>query len=262
MRLWGSIRRSFSTVDASEVRKFENLSWWGTESGDASQALFNMHKTRVGALQGVLRSSPRMSDMTLNKAGGYTALDVGCGGGLLSESLRSELGASKVMGIDANANGIEQATKHAEQRGLDIQYRVSSPEALRKEGERFDLVCALEVVEHTADPGAFLKACTDLCKGVLVVSTINRSALSWILAIGAAEHVAGLVPKGTHDWGKFMRVREIENHVVHENPNRFHTEAVVGLVYNPLTKQWSESRNQLVSSTCNYMYFASTDHST
>ena len=255
-------RHISSTIDADEVRKFANLNWHAEGGGnnDAARELKKMHLTRLEALKEVLRGSTRLNALTLGRVDGFTALDVGCGGGLMATSLKGELGAKRVLGIDASESGIRSARERSLKDSLDIEYKNISPEQLDPSKEKFDLVCALEVVEHVSDRDAFIKSCADLCRGVLVVSTMNRTLASWTLAIAAAEHVAGLVPKGTHDWRKFVNVEEIEEAVVHRRGmNVFHTEEIVKLIYNPISASWSYAKNvnESVYPMCNYMYFAS-----
>lgn len=255
---------SSSSIDSREVRKFDNLNWWGKDGkgDDAAEALKAMHATRVKAIRTAIEMSPRMRKMIFDRPNGFSALDVGCGGGLMATSLKKDYGATRVMGIDASATGIAAATEQARKQGLDIDYRNVSPEQLDMSQNQFDLVCALEVVEHVTDRAAFLKSCARLSKGVLVVSTMDRTLMSWLLAIAAAEHVAQLVPKGTHDWRKFVSVREIEESIVHEQVDkrkRFNTECIIKLVYNPVTRSWSYSMGaeSSFSPLCNYIYIAS-----
>lgn len=251
-------------MDASEVRKFAGLQWWsGNSSDDAANALRQMHGTRLQAIKETLSSSSRLRDLTLNKPGGFTALDVGCGGGLMTMSLKRDLGAGKVLGIDPNPSGIEAARAQAVKEGLDINFELCTTQDLVKRGEKFDVVCSLEVIEHVSDKNAFLEQCVELCNGVLILSSMKRNLTSWALAIAAAEHVAGIVPKGTHDWRKFVNISEIEEVVVHQRrPNsnkRFHTEAIIRLDYNPLSKKWSYAKTAGSGSpipVCNYIYIA------
>ena len=257
---------STSTVDSNEVRKFANLNWWGRQAGkegnDAANQLKVMHDARVKAIREAIEASPRLKSLIFQKPGGFSALDVGCGGGLMTTTLKSDFGASRVLGIDASETGINAATSYAKQHELDIDYQCTSPEKLDPSKAKFDLVCALEVVEHVSDRDAFLQSCANLCEGVLVVSTMSRSLSSWLLAIAAAEHVARMVPRGTHDWRKFVNVSEIEESIVHRKfagKKQFHTEALIKLIYNPVTGSWTYSRNDSESfmPLCNYIYIAS-----
>jgi 2-polyprenyl-6-hydroxyphenyl methylase/3-demethylubiquinone-9 3-methyltransferase len=252
-------------VDQKEVKKFANLNWWGRNNDnsedDAARALKNMHDARVNAIRHMILSSRRMRSFTFDKPGGFTALDVGCGGGIMTSTLKADFKASRVIGIDASSSGIEAARSEAKRKMLDIEYQLASPEELTGSNQKFDLVCALEVVEHVSDRDKFLKACAELCDGVMIVSTMNRTLASWALAIGAAEHLTRMVPRGTHDWRKFVTVEEIEDSLIHsptKNMPRLHTEGIVGLVYNPFFRTWSASpNNDLLSPICNYVYFAS-----
>lgn len=251
---------TFSSVDPNEILKFKNLRWWAPgEGNDASQALRNMHSARVQAIKQTLLNSKRMSQYTINKPGGFSAIDIGCGGGLMTETLKTEFGASRVMGVDASSDSIEAARTHAKQNSIEIEYECGTAEDIVKKGQKFDLVCALEVVEHVSNPELFLRSCTELCDGVLIVSTINRNFFSYLMAIVAAEKVFKLVPNGTHNWSKFLKVEELEDTVVNNvRPgSTFHTEKVVGLVYNPIFGTWTHTNTSICADRCNYIYFAS-----
>lgn len=177
---------------------------------------------------------------------------------MMSRSLvGGEFRAKRVLGLDAAKECVEAAER--EVREENVEFRVGTVEELVEKGERFDLVCALEVIEHVEDPRTFLGNLAKLCKGVLVISTIDKSVLSWALAILAAERVAKLVPAGTHDWRKFVRVSEIEEVLVHDPKGpKMHTEKVFGLLYNPIYGTWSYTDSSLpVVTKCNYVYVAS-----
>lgn len=180
---------------------------------------------------------------------GLTVLDVGCGGGLVTEPL-TRLGG-RVTGLDASTDVIGAARAHAAQSGLSIDYRAMSAEALAEAGETFDVVLALEIVEHVADVEAFLTALRQLTKpgGGLIVSTLNRTAKSFALGIVAAEYLLGWVERGTHDWRKFLRPDEFAEALDHAG---FTHRDWAGLSLDPLTGQWSLSRDLGV----NYIGFA------
>lgn len=237
-----------TTVDAEEASKFTGLDWDGPEGA----ALQHMHASRMGAIREYLDS--RQVDVA-----GLRVLDVGCGGGLVSQTLL-EWGA-KVTCVDAvaeNVHGTERRLlARAEALGVDAATHVdarhcTAEELLRVEGPAsFDVVVSLEVVEHTSDPRLFMRSLAALTADTLVLSTINRTLQSYALAIVAAEHVAKLVPAGTHDWAKFVRPDEVED-VVHAQG--MHTDAIVGLVYNPVCSSWHVSQD---ATSVNYVYFAS-----
>jgi 2-polyprenyl-6-hydroxyphenyl methylase/3-demethylubiquinone-9 3-methyltransferase len=169
-------------------------------------------------------------------------LDIGCGGGLLSEPM-ARLGA-EVLGADAAAGNIPVAALHARQSGLEIDYRNVTAEALAAAGERFDVVLNMEVVEHVSDPLAYLSACRDLLKpgGLMICSTLNRSTKSFAMAIVGAEWVMRWLPKGTHDWAKFITPEELYDLI-----RRAGLEPVdrKGMVFNPLGWSWRLSERDL-----------------
>ncbi|MYF07977.1 MAG: bifunctional 2-polyprenyl-6-hydroxyphenol methylase/3-demethylubiquinol 3-O-methyltransferase UbiG, partial [Rhodospirillaceae bacterium] len=163
---------------------------------------------------------------------------LGCGGGLICEPM-ARLGAT-VTGIDAGAEAVEVARTHARQSGLAIDYRHGTAEALADNGEAFDVVLNLEVVEHVSDVAAFMAAAGGLVKpgGLQIVATLNRTLRSMALGVVAAEYVLRWVPPGTHDWRKFLRPSEIAAHL---RAAGLTVERAVGLTYDPLTDSWRES---------------------
>ena len=180
---------------------------------------------------------------------GLRILHIGCGGGLIAEPL-ARLGAA-VVGADASVTNIEVARLHAEQNGVAVDYRAETAEALDAAGERFDVVLALEVVEHVADVDLFLASAAAMVKpgGLLLVATINRTARAFAFAIVGAEYVLGWLPKGTHEYGKLVRPEEIEAPLRRDG---LETVEQVGVVYHPLADEWRRSRDTGV----NYMLLA------
>lgn len=167
-------------------------------------------------------------------------LDIGCGGGLLCEPM-ARLGAT-VTGIDAGDKNIAVANLHAEQSGLDIDYRHQLPEDLAKTKGSFDIVLNMEVIEHVADVDAFLTASASLVKpgGVMVLSTLNRTLKAFALAKIGAEYVMRWLPAGTHDWRKFVKPSELARGL---RSNGVDVSDITGMVYNPLEDVWSLSRD-------------------
>jgi 2-polyprenyl-6-hydroxyphenyl methylase/3-demethylubiquinone-9 3-methyltransferase len=192
------------TVDTLEVARFDALAagWWDPEG--SMRPLHAMNPVRLGYIRDRVARHPGAAPLA-----GLSAVDVGCGGGLLSEPL-ARMGAT-VTGIDAAAEAVEVARRHADEGGLAIDYRVETAEGLAASGARFDLVCALEIVEHVADVDAFCAALADLLApgGTLVMSTLNRTPQSWAVAILGAEHLLRIIPRGTHDWKKFLSPAEL-----------------------------------------------------
>ncbi|MCK4712876.1 MAG: bifunctional 2-polyprenyl-6-hydroxyphenol methylase/3-demethylubiquinol 3-O-methyltransferase UbiG, partial [Marinosulfonomonas sp.] len=189
-----------STVDPAEVAKFEAMAaeWW-----DVNGKFKPLHMLNPCRLDYITNRIAAQFDRDLTVAmpfKGLRLLDIGCGGGLLSEPM-ARLGAT-VVGADAAAGNIPVAQVHAEQQGLDIDYRHTTAEALAEAGEQFDVVLNMEVVEHVADPLTYLTACQQLLKtgGLMICSTINRNPKSYMVAIIGAEHIMRWLPKGTHEW--------------------------------------------------------------
>jgi 2-polyprenyl-6-hydroxyphenyl methylase/3-demethylubiquinone-9 3-methyltransferase len=199
-----------STVDPKEVERFARFSaqWW-----DPRGPMAMLHKLNPVRIAYIRDRVTAHFGRDLKKIGclvGLRILDIGCGGGLLSEPL-ARLGAT-VVGVDPAEANVEAARKHAAQTDLAIDYRAANAETLAEAGERFDVVLALEVVEHVADLEAFLSCCARMLKpnGVLIVATINRTVKSFALAIVGAEYVMRWLPRGTHQWSKFVTPAELD----------------------------------------------------
>ena len=237
------------TVDPREVARFDRLArdWW-----DAKGPMRALHKLNPVRLQYIRdRACGRFGRDPKNPRclEGLTVLDVGCGGGMLSEPL-ARLGAA-VTGLDPAPTNIAVARLHAERSGLAIDYRDETIEAVTARAEKFDIVLVMEVVEHVADVEAFVSACCAAVKpaGLLVMATINRTLRAFALAIVGAEYVLGWLPRGTHQWDKFVTPDELSAAITSGG-------LVVtdrrGVVYNPLADQWLLARDTAV----NYMVAA------
>ncbi|MDI7775329.1 bifunctional 2-polyprenyl-6-hydroxyphenol methylase/3-demethylubiquinol 3-O-methyltransferase UbiG [Asticcacaulis sp. EMRT-3] len=238
------------SIDAREVEQFSALAakWWDTKGAFAPLHKFN--PTRVKFIRETCLEHFSLAPRERAPFTGLHLLDVGCGGGLLSEPMH-RMGFN-VTGLDASARNIGTAKAHADSGGLDIRYLNQTVEQLAANGETlYDVVLTMEVIEHVADPEAFLKVCASLVKpgGILFVATLNRTLKAHALAIVGAEYVLRWVPKGTHDWKKFLKPAEIHGFLA---DTRLKAEPAVGVSYHPLTGQWALSEDTDV----NYMVVA------
>jgi len=231
-----------STVDPSEVAKFEAMAaeWW-----DLNGKFKPLHMLNPCRLDYITSQIAGEFDRDLTgdaPFAGLRILDIGCGGGLLSEPM-ARLGAT-VVGADAAAGNIPVAQVHAARSGLEIDYRHTTAEALAEAGEQFDVVLNMEVVEHVASPIDYLTACHDLLKpgGLHVCSTLNRNPKSYMMAIIGAEHVMRWLPKGTHEWSKFITPDELFDLLSRAGLDPVDRK---GFVFNPLTWDWKLSDRDL-----------------
>ncbi len=226
------------TVNEDEVAFFARIAdqWW--DENGPFRPLHLLNPTRLAYIRAAINAHTGTSETSLKPFEGIRILDIGCGGGLLSEPL-CRLGAS-VTGVDASERNIEVAKIHATRMGLTIDYRNTTAEALAEAGEQFDVVVNMEVVEHVADVPAYLAACRALVKpgGLMLMSTLNRTARSFIFAIVGAEYVLRWLPIGAHDWNKFLTPRELADAL---KTAGFTPEAPTGFVFNPLTGNWKLS---------------------
>lgn len=231
-----------TSIDKTEVAKFEAMAaeWWDVSGKFKPLHMMNPCRldyitTQIAAEFGRDRDADRPFQ-------GLRLLDIGCGGGLLSEPM-ARLGA-EVVGADAAAGNIPVAQIHAAQSGLRIDYRNTTAEALAESGERFDVILNMEVIEHVADPLSYLSSCRTLLKpgGLMLTSTINRNPKSFAVAIIGAEHVMRWLPKGTHDWTKFITPDELFDLLTRAGLVPVDRK---GFVFNPLLWQWSISSRDL-----------------
>lgn len=231
-----------TTVDPSEIAKFEAMAaeWW-----DMNGKFKPLHMLNPCRLDYITQQIAAEYDRDLTQPEpfkGLRILDIGCGGGLLAEPM-ARLGAC-VVGADAAPRNIPVAQLHAEQSGLEIDYRCITAEELAEAGEAFDVVLNMEVVEHVADPLAYLTACQELLKigGLMVCSTINRNPKSYVMAIIGAEHVMRWLPKGTHEWSKFITPDELFELISQAGLDPVDRK---GFVFNPISWSWSLSDRDL-----------------
>lgn len=231
-----------TTVDPSEVAKFEAMAaeWWDPKG--KFKPLHLMNPCRLDYITRQIASEFNRDLSTDRPFEGLRLLDIGCGGGLLSEPM-ARLGAT-VVGADAAAGNIPVAQVHAEQSGLEIDYRNVTAEALAEAGEQFDVVLNMEVVEHVADPQAYLTACQQLLKpgGLMICSTINRNPKSFAMAIVGAEYIMRWLPKGTHEWHKFITPDELVSLIQNAGLDAVDRK---GFVFNPVSWQWKISDRDL-----------------
>lgn len=231
-----------NTVDAQEVAKFEAMAaeWWDPEG--KFKPLHMLNPCRLDYITSQIAAEFDRDLTTAQPFAGLRLLDIGCGGGLLCEPM-ARLGAT-VIGADAAERNIPVARVHAEQAGLEVDYRHTTAEALAEAGEQFDVVLNMEVVEHVADPLAFLTACQHLLKpgGLHICSTINRNPKSYMVAIIGAEHVMRWLPKGTHEWQKFITPDELFDLLARAGLEPVDRK---GFVFNPLGWSWSISARDL-----------------
>jgi 2-polyprenyl-6-hydroxyphenyl methylase/3-demethylubiquinone-9 3-methyltransferase len=235
-----------STVDPAEVARFDRLArlWWDPKG--PMRALHRLNPVRLQYIRGEACRRFGRDPRGARPLEGLSALDVGCGAGLLSEPL-ARLGAT-VAGLDPAPTNVAVARLHAERAGLSVEYREEAIEAVAERGERFDVVLAMEVVEHVADVPVFVSACCRAVKpgGLLLMATINRTLRAYALAIVGAEYLLGWLPRGTHQWEKFVTPDELAEAIEDGGLDVVDRR---GVVYNPLTDQWALARDTAV----NYM---------
>ncbi len=240
---------SSTTIDDAEVAKFSALAqqWW--DPSGQFRPLHKINPVRLAYIREQVLGHFGLDGAKRHAFAGLNILDIGCGGGLLCEPM-ARLGA-EVTGIDASGRNIAIAQTHAGQSGLNINYHATTSEELAAEGEQFDVVLTMEVVEHVADVPLFLKSCSDLVKpgGLMFVATINRTAKAFALAIVGAEYVLRWLPRGTHSYAKFLTPEEITSII---GRNSMSIRDKCGVSFNPVHDQWRKSRDMSV----NYMLLA------
>jgi len=238
-----------STIDPAEVARFERIAetWWDPRG--PMKVLHRFNPVRLAYIRDEACRRFGRDPRSARSLEGLTVLDVGCGGGVLSEPL-ARLGA-RVTGLDPAPTNISVARLHAERVGLPIDYRNETVESVVAKGETFDMVLAMEVVEHVADVPAFVDACARAARpeGCLIMATLNRTAKSFAFAIVGAEYVLGWLPKGTHEWEKFVTPEELRAALGAAGMTAGNE---TGVSYNPLSGAWSLSRDMAV----NYMLAA------
>ncbi len=231
-----------STINKEEIQKFSKLAdeWWDVNGKFKPLHLFN--PIRIEYITEKIKHHFNIDSKT-NFLDGIEILDIGCGGGLISEPL-ARLGG-KITGIDASEKNIKVAKIHSNESKLKIEYLNKSPEQLNNT-KKFDVILNLEIVEHVEDVNLYIKSCHGLLKnkGLMFTATLNRSFISYIKAIIGAEYILRWLPIGTHDWNKFIKPEELEKILANE---KFSTIDIKGLEFNPLTSKWKKSDNLSVN---------------
>jgi len=240
-----------STINKEEIQKFSKLAdeWWDVKGKFKPLHMFN--PIRIEYITEKIRDHFKLNDKQTNILEGLTILDIGCGGGLISEPM-SRLGAS-VTGIDASEKNIEVAKIHAKRSNLKINYQKNSPEQLSNT-DKFDIILNLEIVEHVDNVNLYIESCYNLLKknGLMFTATINRTFISYIKAIIGAEYILRWLPIGTHEWNKFIKPEELEKILADQD---FFTIDLKGLEFDPIFNKWKKSDNLSV----NYIICSSKD---
>ena len=230
-------------INKQEIQKFSNLAneWWDVNGKFKPLHMFN--PIRLEYISEKIKTHFNINKKSNFYLKGLSILDIGCGGGLISEPM-ARLGGD-VTGIDASEKNIKIAQLHSKKNNLKIRYLNKSPEQLN-EFEKFDVILNLEIVEHVEDVNLYIKSCFKLLKknGIMFTATLNRSFMSYIKAIIGAEYVLRWLPIGTHDWNKFIKPEELEDNL---RRNNFETIDLKGLEFNPFLKKWKKSNDLSVN---------------
>jgi 2-polyprenyl-6-hydroxyphenyl methylase/3-demethylubiquinone-9 3-methyltransferase len=224
-----------ASIDPAELRKFSAIAddWWDPHG--SFRPLHRLNPVRLACIRDRLCAHFGRDPRALTPLDGLRLVDIGCGGGLVAEPM-ARMGAT-VTGIDAVDRNIAVARLHAETQELAIDYRLATAETLAAEGQQFDVVLNLEIIEHVPDPAAFIATCAALVRpgGVMVTSTINRTARAYALAVVGAEYVLRWLPRGTHDWRRFIKPSELARYL---RGAGMEARDLTGVVFNPLSGGW------------------------
>ena len=232
-----------TTINKKEIQKFSKLAdeWWDVNGKFKPLHMFN--PIRVEYITNMIKQHFKISNGKANFLNGLNILDIGCGGGLISEPI-ARLGG-KVTGIDASEKNIKVAKLHSKKNNLDINYLNKSPEQLNNTS-KFDIILNLEIVEHVDNVELYINSCYNLLKkdGLMFTATLNRSFMSYLKAIIGAEYILRWLPIGTHDWNKFLKPEELERILQNE---KFSSVDITGLEFNPIFNKWKRSNNLSVN---------------
>jgi 2-polyprenyl-6-hydroxyphenyl methylase/3-demethylubiquinone-9 3-methyltransferase len=232
-----------TTINKEEIQKFSKLAdeWWDVNGKFKPLHMFN--PIRIEYITDKIKQHFKINADNLNYLKGLNILDIGCGGGLISEPM-ARLGG-RVTGIDASEKNIKVAKIHAKKNELKINYLNKSPEELENK-DKFDIILNLEIVEHVDNVGLYIESCYNLLKkdGLMFTATLNRSFMSYLKAIIGAEYIMRWLPIGTHDWNKFLKPEELEKKL---QDKKFSMVEIKGLEFNPLLNKWKKSNNLSVN---------------
>ncbi|MDA8538891.1 bifunctional 2-polyprenyl-6-hydroxyphenol methylase/3-demethylubiquinol 3-O-methyltransferase UbiG [Candidatus Pelagibacter bacterium] len=232
-----------TTINKEEIQKFSKLAdeWWDVNGKFKPLHMFN--PIRIEYITDKIKQHFKINADNLNYLKGLNILDIGCGGGLISEPM-ARLGG-RVTGIDASEKNIKVAKIHAKKNELKINYLKKSPEELENK-DKFDIILNLEIVEHVDNVGLYIESCYNLLKkdGLMFTATLNRSFMSYLKAIIGAEYIMRWLPIGTHDWNKFLKPEELEKQL---QDKKFSIVEIKGLEFNPLLNKWRKSNNLSVN---------------
>ena len=232
-----------TTINKEEIQKFSKLAdeWWDVNGKFKPLHMFN--PIRIEYITDKIKQHFKINADNLNYLKGLNILDIGCGGGLISEPM-ARLGG-RVTGIDASEKNIKVAKIHAKKNELKINYLNKSPEELENK-DKFDIILNLEIVEHVDNVGLYIESCYNLLKkdGLMFTATLNRSFMSYLKAIIGAEYIMRWLPIGTHDWNKFLKPEELEKQL---QDKKFSMVEIKGLEFNPFLYKWRKSNNLSVN---------------
>jgi 2-polyprenyl-6-hydroxyphenyl methylase/3-demethylubiquinone-9 3-methyltransferase len=232
-----------TTINKEEIQKFSKLAdeWWDVNGKFKPLHMFN--PIRIEYITDKIKQHFKINADNLNYLKGLNILDIGWGGGLISEPM-ARLGG-RVTGIDASEKNIKVAKIHAKKNELKINYLNKSPEELENK-DKFDIILNLEIVEHVDNVGLYIESCYNLLKkdGLMFTATLNRSFMSYLKAIIGAEYIMRWLPIGTHDWNKFLKPEELEKQL---QDKKFSIVEIKGLEFNPLLNKWKKSNNLSVN---------------